>query len=129
MRNSTRKRGMELSGAVTPQSRQLGDSEKALRFSADTAAATGMSERSIQRAAERGEKISEEALELIRGTELDTGVFLDEIKDLPPEDQLERVTTELGRAEIVNLRAPPRKGEPEEESNLTFNPLTKSKRS
>jgi len=36
------------------QSRQLGDSEKADRFTADTAARTGQSERSVQRDATRG---------------------------------------------------------------------------
>ena len=78
------------------QSRQLGDSGMVDRFTANTAAATRKSERSIQRGSERGEKLSEEAAELIEGTHLDTGAFLDEIKDLPPEEQLERAKAELG---------------------------------
>ena len=91
-------------------SRQVGDPEKADRFSADTATATGKSERSIQRAAERGEKITGDVVELIRGTQLDTGVFLDEIKDLSPANQLERVTTELGIAEENQSDATAAKG-------------------
>ncbi len=52
--------------------RQLGD-DTAKRFTADTAANTGKSERVIQRDAERGEKIDERALESIKGTALDNG--------------------------------------------------------
>ncbi len=49
-------------------SRQVGDLVETERFTAETAAATGRAERSIQRDAERGEKVSEEALNLVRGT-------------------------------------------------------------
>ena len=83
-------------GGGHDQSCQLGDSGMVERFTANTAAATRTSERSIQRGSERGEKLSEEAAELIEGTHLDTGAFLDEIKDLPPEEQLERAKAELG---------------------------------
>ena len=44
------------------------------RFTADTAAKTGQSERNVQRNAERGEDIDEAALRLVRGTSLDTGL-------------------------------------------------------
>lgn len=52
--------------------RQLGD-DIADRFTADTAAKTGQSERAVQRDAERGTKISERALSMLKGTPLDTG--------------------------------------------------------
>ena len=45
-------------------SRQVGDNQNAPRFTADTAARTGQSERAVQRDAERGEKVCEEALTL-----------------------------------------------------------------
>ena len=45
-------------------SRQVGDKQPAPRFTADTAAATGLSERAIQRDAERGEKVCDAALAL-----------------------------------------------------------------
>lgn len=57
-------------------------------FSADTAKKTGQSERLIQRDAERGAKVIDEVLDLIRGTALDTGAYMDEIKNLPGKDQL-----------------------------------------
>ncbi|MDX0275734.1 hypothetical protein GOC21_17590 [Sinorhizobium meliloti] len=70
-------------------SRQVGelkDSEPK-RFTAATAEATGQSERAIQRDAERGEKISEKALRLLRGTRHDKGVVLDRLKSLREDEQ------------------------------------------
>lgn len=42
------------------------------RFTAETAKATGQSERLVQLNAERGEKVLPEVLDMIRGTKLDT---------------------------------------------------------
>jgi hypothetical protein len=41
-------------------------------------------ERSVQRDAERGKKISPAAMELIKDTKLDSGVFLDSLKGMEP---------------------------------------------
>ena len=79
------------------QSRQVGDS--APRFTTDTAAATGASERAVQRDAERGARVAEEVLEAIAGTVLDTGVFLDELKQLDPDAQMQAVRS---RRDLVN---------------------------
>jgi N6-adenosine-specific RNA methylase IME4/ParB-like chromosome segregation protein Spo0J len=71
-------------------SRQVGDTRErveARRFTAATAEATGQSERAVQRDAERGSKISDMALHLIRGTRLDSGAFLDRLKHVPEERQ------------------------------------------
>ena len=57
--------------------------------------ATGRAERSIQRDAERGEKVSEEALNLVRGTALDTGSYLDKLKRVDQADQVETVQRAL----------------------------------
>lgn len=82
-------------------SRQLGDFEtvnenKVIdRFSAETAAATGRSERAVQREAERGEKVIDEAANLIRGTKLNTGAYLDSLKKLSPNDQVTKVKRDL----------------------------------
>lgn len=77
-------------------------------FSADTAAATGQSERAVQRDAERGEKVSDEALALIKGTRLDTGRYLDSIKNLSAEDQVARVEADLAPpSEAVEKRDTP----------------------
>jgi hypothetical protein len=81
-------------------SRQVGDTQErteAERFTANTAAATGQSERAVQRDAERGEKVIPEVIDMIRGTELDTGTFLDKIKKYPPNDQVAIATRELAR--------------------------------
>ncbi len=58
--------------------------EAAPRFTADTALKTGRSERIVQLEAERGEKVSEELLTEIAGTDLDKGVVLDRIARLLP---------------------------------------------
>jgi hypothetical protein len=89
VREATLKRGENL------PSRQVGETGPAPRFTADTAAATGQSERAVQRDAERGEKVSDEALAMIKGTRLDTGRYLDSIKNLSAEDQVARVEADL----------------------------------
>lgn len=66
-----------------------------LSFAADTAAATGVDERTVRRDAERGEKISDEALQLVRGTRFDTGVYLNSIKAMSPDEQLARVKQDV----------------------------------
>lgn len=75
-------------------SRQLGDL-KSERFTTDTAAATGQSERTVQRDAERGERICADALSLVRGTALDTGVYLDKLRRTPFENQADAVKQAL----------------------------------
>jgi hypothetical protein len=67
------------------QLRQIG--EAAPRFTTATAAAIGRPEQSIQRDAERGEKIAVPALALVAGTGLDLGGYLDELKTVPAEKQ------------------------------------------
>ncbi len=88
-------------------SRQVGDTRARAaspRFTADTATATGQSERAVQRDAERGEKVSDDALGMIRGTRLDTGKYLDSIKNLAPEDQVARVEADLAPSDADEKR-------------------------
>lgn len=81
------------------KSRQVGDnSEPADRFTADTAAKTGKSERSIQRDAERGSSISEKALAALIHTKLDNGAYLDALKAIPAKDQASQVAADLAAA-------------------------------
>jgi hypothetical protein len=68
--------------------RVVGDNLSPTTFAEATAAAIGKDPRSVQRDAERGRMVIDEALELIRGTALDTGVYLDKIKKLPPNEQV-----------------------------------------
>lgn len=64
-------------------------------FATATAQATGQSERKVQRDAERGEKVIPEVMEMIKGTRLDTGAFLDKIKRFSPNDQVTATKREL----------------------------------
>lgn len=89
-------------------SRQLGETEKAERFTSDTAKATGQSERTIQRDAERGEKVIDEVLDLIRGTKLDTGTYLDKLKKLSPNDQVAAAKRDLAALRQASKVAPAR---------------------
>lgn len=79
--------------------RQVG--EPSSRFTADTAAKSGKSERAVQRDAERGGKITDEALDLVSGTKLDTGVFLDKLKKLPADEQADAARQALAESEKV----------------------------
>ena len=67
----------------------------AATFTTDTAAKTGKSERDVRRNAERGADIEEAALRLVRGTSLDTGVYLDTLKKVKSENQADRVIRDL----------------------------------
>lgn len=83
-------------GGDRDPSRQVGDLP---RFTADTAKATGQSERTVQRVAERGDKILPEVLAMIQGTKLDTGAYLDKLKELPGSEQYRAASRDL-----LNLR-------------------------
>jgi uncharacterized ParB-like nuclease family protein len=73
------------------RSRRLGDSPDAERFTADTSARTGRSERDVQRDATRGEKIDGAVLSQITGTDMDKGIVLDELAQTPKEQQEAKV--------------------------------------
>lgn len=79
------------------RSPQVEDSTPADRFTLDTAKKTGVSEQSVQRDAERGEKVVGEVINLIRSTALDTGTYLDKIKKLKPADQLAAAKRDLAQ--------------------------------
>lgn len=66
-----------------------------LSFAGETASATGRDERTVQRDASRGEAIAHDVLDMVRGTHLDTGVYLDRLKSLSPEVQRTRVERAL----------------------------------
>ena len=79
--------------------RQFGDL-KADRFTADTAAKTGRSERDVQRDTERGENIPKDVLKDIAGTSLDKGVVLDALAKAPdPQAALDAIKRERDHAE------------------------------
>lgn len=64
-------------------------------FHVETAKATGQSERTVQRDTERGEKILPEVMEMIRGTKLDTGTYLDKLKKMPGSEQYRAASRDL----------------------------------
>jgi ParB-like chromosome segregation protein Spo0J len=57
-------------------------------FAKETASLTGTDARTVRRDAERGEKVIDAAINLIRGTQLDTGIYLDKLKKLSPSEQV-----------------------------------------
>ena len=93
-------------GGGHDQSRQIGDSEKAARFTKTTAKATGRPERNIQRAARRGGKIGPQQLDRLAGTSLDKGVELDALADLPAQQQ-DALIERAAKGENVTARKAP----------------------
>lgn len=79
---------------------QNGEFDRRDGFIEQTAKATGSSPQSVYREASRGDNIIPEVMDLIRGTKLDTGSYLDKTKKLPPNDQFKAVQRDL-----LNLRA------------------------
>jgi ParB family chromosome partitioning protein len=74
-------------------------------FAAATAEATGQSERTVRLDAERGKKISERALDMLRDTRLDTGTYLDGLKALDHSAQVEKVKADLAKPKAAPQRA------------------------
>lgn len=70
-------------------------------FASDQAAATGVDERTVRRDAERGEKVADKALDLIKNTKLDTGKYLDTLKALPVTEQIKRAKADLAKPAVV----------------------------
>lgn len=79
------------------------------RFTKATAAVTGQSERTVRLDAERGEKVCDQAMTLLRGTSLDTGTYLDRIKNLQPSEQVHAVKRDLAFARQQAREAEQRK--------------------
>lgn len=75
-------------------------------FAEDQAAKTGQAPRTVRQDAERGEKVCDEALGLLKGTKLDTGAYLDRIKNLPAEDQVAKVQADLAEPEAKPQTSP-----------------------
>lgn len=71
-------------------------------FADDQADKTGKTARSVRRDAERGTKVCNSALALIKGTHLDRGAYLDQLKGISPEDQVRRVKADLARRDPVS---------------------------
>lgn len=74
-------------GVSREKVRQVGEANPADRFTADTARATGQSERAVQRDAERGDKIDLDVMKEIKGSRFDKGVVLDILKKLTAAEQ------------------------------------------
>lgn len=70
-------------------------SERTPAFVDSTAAMTGRSRSAIAADVDRGAKVIDEVVDLIRGTKLDTGTYLDKLKDLPPNDQVAAAKRDL----------------------------------
>ena len=78
-------------------------------FAKDQADKTGRSERSVREDAERGAKVCQEALDILKGTKADTGTVLDAIKDLDPAAQVVAAYREVQKRQEpkIQAKAPP----------------------
>lgn len=64
-------------------------------FDKDTAERTGVTDRLVRLNAERGAKILPEVLDMIRGTKLDTGAYMDKLKAMPGSEQFKASQRDL----------------------------------
>lgn len=105
-------RRKEIYEALHPETKHGGDRKSdrvanfATRsFTADAAAKTGESERIVRLHAERGEKVIPEVLDMIRGSHLDTGQYLDKLKKLPPNEQVAAARRDLRQPKPPRAKA------------------------
>jgi ParB/Sulfiredoxin domain len=98
-------------------------------FATATGAATGQNARTVRRDAERGEKISKSAIEMIKRTKLDTGAYLDELKGLSSDEQEQKVQADLASLESrgpKSISRALRGADPEAKKSKTTNHATRS---
>lgn len=69
------------------------------QFAKQTSDATGVAKSTINRAVSRADGVTEEARDVIRGTRLDTGVFLDRLKGIDESEQADFAQRHLDRFE------------------------------
>jgi ParB-like chromosome segregation protein Spo0J len=93
----------------------LPDSEEGERFTKATAKVVGRSERAVQLDAERGENIAPDVIDKIRGTHLDTGVYLDSLKKIGPNEQRNKVLRDLAKPRSAKRAAAPKSDQETEE--------------
>lgn len=74
-----------------------------LSFAEETAGATGKDVRSVQRDAARGELVDGKALDAVRGTKLDNGLYLDALKRLPVTEQIKKVRADLAKPVVRKI--------------------------
>lgn len=70
-------------------------------FAEQTAAATGLTERTVYKMLERGDKVIPEVIEMIRGTKLDTTTYLDKLKGQTPNEQFRAAKRDLAHLKSV----------------------------
>ena len=66
-------------------------------FTEATATAIGKTKRTVEMSVERGEKIYQEVVDLLRGTPLDKGSYYNSLKDLSQDRQIEKARRDLAR--------------------------------
>jgi ParB/RepB/Spo0J family partition protein len=93
-----KKRSMVKASDAQVGSEIVEDLSKQQSFVENTAAQTGLSETAIARDVERASKIADDVKQEIVGTALDKGTVLDELKNLPHEQQRERVKEKKAEA-------------------------------
>lgn len=99
------KRRKQAYEALHPETRHGGDRKgdqvadsATCSYADDQAAKTGEAPRTIREHATRGEQIEPKALELVRGTHLDRGTYLDELRKVDASEQARRVRDDLERS-------------------------------
>lgn len=123
-------RRKEVYEALHPEAKHGGDRRSdqvanlaTCSFSEDQSNKTGASERTVRRDAERGERVAPEAMQMIRGTKLDSGAYLDRIKTLPPDDQVTTIKRDLSQDRVAERSRPSASLPPDGRTIPTFEEL------
>lgn len=74
-------------------------------FASDTAEKVGITKRSLNEKIARAEAISAEAMSLVKGSRLDKGIYLDELKSLSHEQQVSKVRSDLAAPPALRPRS------------------------
>ena len=95
------------SGDRDERGRFTPEQEQPEGFASEASDVVGKSKRTVNRAIERAKKVAPEVRDAIRGTELDTGVNLDELAKMEPAEQQKAVKTAKARgSRTVTPEAP-----------------------
>jgi ParB-like chromosome segregation protein Spo0J len=84
--------------ANTREVQSVAHADRTPAFVDATAALTGRSKSAVAADVDRGNKVLDEVVELIRGTTLDTGTYLDKLAKMPGNEQFKAATRDLAFA-------------------------------
>ena len=117
---------LEVGQAVPPQVSTHGGARPQTKgFAAATAAATGQSKRTTNRALTRAEALGDDTLDKITGTSLDSGAQMDALAKLPAPERAELIERAAAGEQVSARPAKPVQAEPVQADPMLETPIVK----